>query len=83
MPGLVARQIIDSHARLGNLRAIVNSYGKNGCSRPVPQIDPVCFLLRVSDKRQILRQVRIKSRRLRWEHCRQGVARGLADRGAH
>src|SRR5207244_5696416 len=33
-----------------------------------------------SDKGQILCQVGVESRRLRWKHRSQGVARGLADR---
>ncbi|PYS67629.1 MAG: hypothetical protein DMF73_18875 [Acidobacteria bacterium] len=80
VPRLVARKIIDANARLGELRTIIETHRQNCCSRAVPQIDPICFLLRVPDRSQIFCQVAIKSRRLRWEKRRQGVARRLADR---
>src|SRR6185437_16912619 len=43
----------------------------------------VCPLLSVGDGTQIFCEVRIKSRRLRWKHRGQSVARGLADRGVN
>ena len=55
--GLIARKIIDANVRLGNLRTIIETHGQDGCSRPLPQIDPVCSLLRVPDGSQIFCEV--------------------------
>src|SRR5207247_6504286 len=78
--GQIARKIIDANARLRKLRTIIETHRQNCCSRAMPQIDPVCFLQRVPYNSQIFCEVGIKSRRLRWKHSREGVARRLADR---
>ena len=52
VPGLIACKIIDANARLGDLRAIIETHGQDRCSRALPEIDPVCSLLRVSDGSQ-------------------------------
>ena len=49
--GLVARKIIDSNCRLGNLRTIIETHGQDGCGRPLSQIDSVCFLVCVPNSR--------------------------------
>ena len=49
MPGLIARKIIDTDTRFRELRTIIETHRQNSCSRPLPQIDPVCSLLCVVD----------------------------------
>ena len=49
MPGLIARKIIDADTRLRDLRTIIETHRQNSCSRPLPQIDPVCSLMCVGD----------------------------------
>src|SRR6185436_8781154 len=49
MSGQIAWNVIDADTWLGDLRTIIETHRQDGCSRTVPQVDPVCSLLRVGD----------------------------------
>ena len=83
MPREIACEIIDADTRLRNLRAVVDSQGKNGSGRPPPQIDAVHLFVFVFYLSEIVSQQRIETRCLRWKKRNERVMRGLTDSRIH
>src|SRR5205823_4789184 len=83
MPWKIACEIIDADSRLRDLRAVVESQGKNGGGRPPPQINTIrlfAFALYLSE---IVGQQGVETRCLRRKKRDKRVMCGLTDSRIH